>query len=212
MMPPAVTEYASGRSWAKAWQHEYRYGVWLIYPPEPHRSAVTALRERYAWSQSSRCDAHISLSLPLPRPVTAADVAELQAALSQVQPFRVSFGPLVRQPAHRGVVLEVSPQDSLRALLEKVEATSAFAGAVPRKYPFWAHLTIAEMVTWEQTYAIIEELADLPLSGEFDLAYLSYAVPDEEFSFTERARVYLGRADTPPAHRSSPEDRPNGPD
>jgi hypothetical protein len=31
----------------------------------------------------------------------------------------------------------------------------------------------------------------LPLVGEFELEYLSYAVPDEKFEFTERARIYL---------------------
>ncbi len=193
----AVTEYASGKTWAVEWQREYRYGIWLIYPPEPHLSAITALRERYAWAQSCECDAHISLSVPLPRPINASDVAELQAALRTVPPFTVTYGPLVRRPAHRGVVLEISPQDTLRALLETVEATSAFERAAPRPYPYWAHMTIAEMVTWEQTYAIIEELKDLPLQGDFELTYLSYAVPDERFCFTERARARLGSPETP---------------
>ena len=52
------------------------------------------------------------------------------------------------------------------------------------------HMIIAEMLTWEQTYQIIDEVKDLCLGGEFELEYLSYAVPDEKFKFTERARIY----------------------
>ena len=56
----------------------------------------------------------------------------------------------------------------------------------------WAHMTIAENPTMEQSYEIINELRDLNLVGEFRLEYLSYAVPDENFAFTEMLRIKLG--------------------
>ncbi len=187
-----ITEYADEQNWEKQWQKEYKYGVFLIYPPEPHRSKITELRNRYAWSQSSQCDAHISLSVQIPRPVTADDIAEIQNKLKDIQTFMIAYGPIMDKPLHRGVALDIVPQDALKSLSEVVEATSVFATAIKRKYPYRAHMTIAEMLTWEQTYQIIDELKDLPLTGEFELAYLSYAVPDECFKFTERARITIG--------------------
>ena len=187
-----ITSYADERNWENEWQREYKYGIILVLPPEPHRSRINELRRRYAPSEAESCDAHISLSVQVPRPVTAAHVAEVRDKLRTIEPFAIQYGPLVVKPAHRGVILEIGPQDTLEALLKTVEATCLFEGALKRKYPYRAHMTITEFVTWEQTYQIIEELKDLPLSGEFMLNYLSYIVPDDAFRFTERAKIPLG--------------------
>lgn len=186
-----VTPYADESNWEKNWQKEYKYGIFLIFPPEPHLSAITALRNKYAWAQASQCNAHISLSVQVPQAVTQAHLNELQNKLNHVDPINIKYGPVVEKPQHRGVVLEISPQDQLKSLLQIVESASVFSGGLKREYDYWAHMTIAEMLSWDQTYEIISELKDLPLSGEFKLEYVSYAVPDEKFEFTERARIYL---------------------
>jgi len=191
-----VTTY-SDVMWEQDWQKEYRYGIILVYPPEPHLSKNTKLRDYYAWAQYSECDAHISLSVQVGRPVTQSDIDELQKKLSQAAPFRIQYGPVVDKPEHPGVALEIKQQQELKALLEIVEVSPIFEHSPVRKFPYWAHMTIAEKVSWEQTYQIIEEVKDLPLSGEFELAYLSYAVPDDDFKFTERLRIYLGQGGTP---------------
>ena len=64
-----VTSYADETMWEDDWVREYKYGIILIYPPEPHLARVTKLRERYSWANGA-CDAHISLSVPVRRPVT----------------------------------------------------------------------------------------------------------------------------------------------
>lgn len=186
-----ITKYTDESSWEKNWQKEYKYGIFLIYPPEPHLSKITELRNKYAWSQSSLCNAHISLSVQIPQGLTQSHINELQNKLCDIDSIRIKYGPIVDKPQHRGVVLEVSPQERLKYLLDVVESCSAFQGAIERKYKYWAHMTIAEMLTWEQTYQIIDEVKDLCLGGEFELEYISYAVPDEKFEFTERARIYL---------------------
>ena len=186
-----VTTYADETMWEKAWQREYKYGIILIYPSEPHRTTITALRDRYAWSQTSQCDAHISLSMPIAHPVTQRQLDEVKVGISAIKPFQVRYGPVVEKPQHRGVVLAVQPQDALTDILTAIELTSVFDDAPLRKYPYWAHMTIAEQLDWEQTHRIIDEVKDLQLEGRFELRYLSYAVPDQTFHFTERARVYL---------------------
>ena len=106
-------------------------------------------------------------------------------------PFTVHYGPVVEKPAHKGVMLAISEQEELRDLLG-MEMSSIFEGAPVRKYPYLAHMTVAEFVSWEQTYEIIEEMKGMSLTDSFMLGYLSYAVPDQNLRFTERARVYLG--------------------
>jgi len=69
-----------------------------------------------------------------------------------------------------------------------------FEGAIERKWPFKGHVTIAEVLTDEQSLQVRAELEGLLLSGEFLVDHLSYMVPDENFAFTERARIRIGRA------------------
>jgi 2'-5' RNA ligase len=120
---------------------------------------------------------------------------EIIIKLRSIDPFCINYGPIVDKPTHPGVVLKISQQDDLKKLVENIESTSLFEGVVTRKYPFWAHMTIAEMLTMEQTYQIINELKDIPLTDLFRLTYLSYAVPDENFAFTERLKIKLGQYD-----------------
>ncbi len=191
-----ITTYADEQNWVEEWKKEYKYGVILILPPEPHYSKVTEIRNKYAWAQSCcECGAHISLSVQIPRPVTGAHIAELKGKLANKKPFTVKYGPVVDKPFYQGVMLDIHPQDTLKSLQETVESTSLFEGAKERKHPYWAHMTIAERATWEQTFKMIDEVKELPLSGQFRLEYLSYVVPDNNYIITERERIYLGRKD-----------------
>ena len=172
---------------------EYRYGVVVIVPPDPHRTVVNALRRAYAWSQSSECDAHVSLSVQVPGPVDPIDVRDLEDRLAHVEPFVLEYGPIVLGGDDRGIVLDVRPREKLEELLPLVEAARMFDGAMERKWPFRGHMTIAEMLTEEQSERVRRELADLDLSGRFLVDRLSYVVPDENFAFTERATARIGR-------------------
>ena len=82
------------------WMKEYQYGIVLIVPPDPHRTVVNALRRTYAWSQSSECDAHISMSAQVPRPVETRHLREIEDRLAHFEPFNLShtahFLPLFR--------------------------------------------------------------------------------------------------------------------
>jgi 2'-5' RNA ligase len=189
-----LTYYAEKMDGWKQWQREYQYGVILIFPPEPHLSKITALRNQYRWTQSSECDAHISLTVEIPQPMLQAHLDEITEKLSSIDSFCIQYGPLIDKPIHPGVMLRIAQQDKLKSLIEAIETASLFTGAVARTYPFFAHMTIAETLpTMEQTYQIINELKDIPLTDKFLLTYVSYAVPDENFAFTERLRIRLGK-------------------
>ncbi len=182
------------RGW-EPWQQKYRYGVLLIIPPEPSLSLVDSLRVRYAWAQSSECPAHISLTVPLPQPLAPEHWTELVGIASEIKPFTIHYGPLTHYLPHPGVVLRIDPQDRLDHLREALESASCFAQADPRRYPFSAHMTIAEMISAEQTIEIMSALQGDAPQGSFLCQKVSHVVPDDRFRFAERTRLTLGATD-----------------
>lgn len=187
------THYVLRMAGWKKWMKEYQYGIVLIIPPEPHKAVVNALRQVYAWSQSSECDAHISLSVPVPGPVDPIDLRELEDRLATFEPFILNYGPIITGGDGRGIVLDIQPQEKLKKLLLLIEEGRMFQGASERKWPYLGHMTIAEMLTTAQSQQICDELSSLRLSGYFLVDHLSYLVPDENFAFTERVKIRLGR-------------------
>jgi 2'-5' RNA ligase len=152
-------------------------------------SRVNALRERYAWSQSAECDAHISLSVPVPRALDRADWRELETIAAGVEPFEIRYGPLMNYLPHPGVCLAIEPQAALDELRIAIESASGFADAKPRRFPFSAHMTIAELISVEQTHEIMEEVKTEAPQGTFLCDNLCYLVPDSGFRFVERGRL-----------------------
>jgi 2'-5' RNA ligase len=188
-----VATYAADISRWEAWQREYRFGVILIYPPDPPLQQVNALRARYDPRSQSTCDAHISLTVPLPRPLTEAHWVELESIAAGIAPISVRYGPLMNYLPHPGVCLAVEPQAELDRLRTALEAASAFMGARARRYPFSAHMTIAEFISVDQTEALMVELEDIAPQGTFLCSGVSYAVPDSGFHFGEHRRLELCR-------------------
>jgi 2'-5' RNA ligase len=188
-----VTVYARDMNGWERWQRAYRYGVLLIYPPDPFLSAVNSLRARHDPRSYAICEAHVSLTVPLPGPLSEAQWRELEAIVATIDPVPSRYGPLMDYLPHPGVCLAIAPQDALDRLRIALEGTSAFAGAAPRRYPFSAHMTIAEFASVEETEALMVVLRDVAPQGEFLCEAVSYAVPEEEFRFSERRRLRLGR-------------------
>jgi 2'-5' RNA ligase len=186
-----VTQYESNiRHW-EDWKKEYRFGVLLIFPPEPLLAQVNALRTKYDPQSQAACDAHISLTIPLPRPISEAQWSELEPIVSAIEPFPIHYGPLKNYLPHPGVCLAIEPQDALNRLRAALETAPVFAGAPVRKYPFSAHMTIAEFITIEQTEALMDELKQVAPEGVFVCTSVAYAVPDANFHFIERRQLGL---------------------
>jgi 2'-5' RNA ligase len=171
------------------WQRAYRFGVILIFPPQPLRAQVNALRARHDPESQATCDAHISLTVPLPREPADRDWEELAAVVAAITPPTIRYGPATTSLPHAGVVLAIEPQAELDRLRAALESCAAFAGATPRRYPFWAHMTIAEFITVERSIALAAELIDVAPSGSFRCDAVSHAVPNADFHFEERLRL-----------------------
>jgi 2'-5' RNA ligase len=155
-------------------------------------SAVNALRAKYDPRSSAIIGAHITMTVPFPRPATGARWTELEGLAAEIAPVEIRYGPVRHYLPHPGVCLAIEPQAELERLLVHLEASSAFEGAKPRPYPFSAHMTIAEFITVERTESLMVELKDVAPNGSFMCSHVSYAVPDSEFHFAERGRLELG--------------------
>lgn len=188
----AITAYADPPPSWEPWCHEYRYGAFYIFPPEPVRGQINALRARYDPTSQAICDAHISLTVPVPHPLTDGDAAEVAAALRAVPAFDVAWGPPWQYPGIPGAVLRIEPAARFAHIVAMLEGCACFAHATPRRYAFSPHMTIAEFVTLERTATILAELAGAGLAGDFRCDTVAYAVPDAEFHFTERVLWPLG--------------------
>lgn len=89
---------------------------------------------------------------------------------------------------HPGVCLAIEPQAELNKLRIALEGSTIFEEAQKRRFPFSAHMTIAEFITVEQTIELMIELKDVAPRGDFICTCVSYAVPDANCRFTERAK------------------------
>jgi hypothetical protein len=186
-----IINYATDILRWKDWQKPYKYGGILIIPPDPPFSKIEALRGKYDPVAQAICGAHISVTVPLPRPLSKANLFELKSITSGIKPFTVKYGPLINFLPAPGVYLAIEPRDALDNLRAALESAAVFKGAIPREHPFLPHLTIAEFIGEDDTKELMVKLKDVAPSGSFLCTSVSYCVPDKNFHFTERGRFDL---------------------
>jgi 2'-5' RNA ligase len=147
----ANIEYARETSGWEKWQFEYKFGAFYIFPPAGIIEAVDALRQNHDPKSASICQAHISLSEPLPAPLSNQQIGEIRGALSAIEPFEIHYGPLRSFPPYPGVCYTITPEDDFRQLRTALHSTLAFA-SVPLNHEHIApHMTIAEFISVEGT-------------------------------------------------------------
>jgi hypothetical protein len=98
-----VIEYVADVSCWEAWRQQYQYGVLLILPPDPPKNKVNDLRTKYDPKGQSICQAHISLTVPVPRSLNDTYLEELQEIASDIKPFSIHCRPLINYLPHPGV-------------------------------------------------------------------------------------------------------------
>lgn len=188
-----ITPYARAMDGWQPWQEEYRFGVLLLFVPEPLRSRVNEIRAEHDPRSQDSCDAHVSLTVPLPRGLTEEDWQALEAVGRRQSPFAVRYGPVKHYLPHPGVVLDVGPFDVLDGLRRALETAPPFeGGGQKRRRPFTPHMTLAEFISAERTIELMDELAGSFPKGSWHCDAVSYAVPDEDFRSAERRRLNLG--------------------
>jgi 2'-5' RNA ligase len=187
-----ASPYARMTDWLD-WQRPYRLGVLLVLPPGRVRKEVNELRARYDPRSQAAAEAHVSLTVPFQKEPDHGLWSELDRVASSFRPFTIHYGPLVSFLPKPGAALDIEPKDALDRLRRALETCEVFAGAGPRPYPFWPHMTIAEFVSVDATKELVRQIGgDRAPVGSFVCDHLSYLVPDESLHFTERRVVKLG--------------------
>jgi 2'-5' RNA ligase len=187
-----VFKYADTSHW-EAWQREYRYGAFYIFPPRGIIELIDQLRRKYDPKSDSYCQAHISLSEPLRAPLTEEQVQELQETLSSIEPFEMHYGPLRSFPPFPGVVYAITPEDAFMGLRSRIHETSLFKDRPLMREHIKPHMTIAEFITSERTHELLEELSGKAPEGTFLCTAIEYAIPNHDFYFERVLQLPLGK-------------------
>lgn len=191
-MGGAPFDYPRDTSHWQAWQYEYRYGAFYLFPPVGVIEHVDSLRLKYDPVSSAACQAHVSLSEPVPRPLAREDIEELRRLLSDAAPFKVTYGNVHSSAPYPGVVYEVGPAENFTRLRNRVHSASAFRSSAFSRAGIPPHMTIAEFVTLEDSVAIAADLAGTAPAGEWLCRDIEYAIPDEGMRFHRVLRLPLG--------------------
>jgi 2'-5' RNA ligase len=146
-----MIEYSKNTDQWEDWQSEYQFGAFYIFPPDEVIGPIDELRRTYDPKSDSICQAHISLSESLKTPVTDEQIEEIRQALSTIEPFTITYGPLRWFPPHPGVVYTIEPESGFRKLRNALHATTPFKDVPLRREHIAPHMTIAEFITAERT-------------------------------------------------------------
>jgi hypothetical protein len=192
-MPGTPWSYSELANHWESWQQPYQFGAFYIFPSDEVRYYVDGLRQRHDPRSAAICTAHVSVSEPLPRAVTAEDLAEAATALKSVDPFRLSFSDLHSTTPYPGVVYAIEPADAVRALRDLLHSGSLFSDADLNGADISPHMTVAEFITVEESLALEAELTGHVLEDSWVCSDLVYAVPDDSFTFHVVTRLPLGR-------------------
>jgi 2'-5' RNA ligase len=203
MKTDSITSYPQDINGWQDWQKEYRYGVFLIIPPDPPRSRMDVLRGKYDPRGQAVCCTHISLTSPLTRLVDKDGWVELEGIAAKIKPVMIQYGPIANFLPAPVLYISVEPGQELVRMYEALEKARVFHGCSPHIANWKPHMTITEYIAeyFDRTMTIdqmrnqVEELTanlkDAVPRGSFLCSRLSYAVPDEHFHFTERALLVL---------------------
>jgi 2'-5' RNA ligase len=184
-----VVDYVSDTSTWEKWQRDYRLGLILIMPPDDVAGPINALRSKYDPRTYAYCPAHITLSDPLGLEMTPQREDEIRRILGEVEPFRLYFDEPHASRERGGVAYPIRPRepiDDLRAALHKA---SIFCRPPYYTRNIPPHMTIAEFVTIEESWRILEEIKGIAPSGSFLCDRLEFIVPDINMRF-QRVKSY----------------------
>jgi hypothetical protein len=187
-----MVTYVTDTSKWEEWQVDYRLGLILIMPPPEVSSLIDPLRARYDPVAFAICPTHISISDPLRLEMTPEHDAENAAILSSIAPFRLHYDKPKASRRYAGVAYPIAPQEPIDGLKRRLHQAAVFQGQVYRRRDIPAHMTIAEFVTIEESFRIVEEIQNIAPSGSFLCDRLEFIVPDTNFQFHSVKTYSLG--------------------
>lgn len=178
-----MVSYVTDTSAWQPWQRDYRLGLILILPPPEIAALIDPLRAKYDPGAAASCPTHISVSDPLRLEMTPDLDAEVATILADIPAFRLTFDRPRASREHAGVAYPIAPQAPIDELKCRLHQAAVFEGKAYQRRDIPAHMTIAEFVTIEESFRIVEELGDAAPHGSFLVDRLAFIVPDVEMRF-----------------------------
>lgn len=162
-------------------------------------SLIDPLKARYDPDAPYACPTHISVSDPLRLEMTPGRDAEIARLLRSIDPFVLHFDKPRASREHAGVAYPITPQAPIDALKRALHQAAVFDGKVYKRRDIPAHMTIAEFVTIEESFRIVEEIGDSAPSGSFLCDELAFIVPDIAMRFYVVKTFALGNGQRRPS-------------
>lgn len=169
--------------WAD-WQKDFKYGTFVIWPPDPVREVVNRLRERYDPLSQRICEAHITLTQPFLRRPAELDWDQLETIVSGFAPFTIRYGPLNTFLPYPCIYYEIHPSARVKALRAALHETGLFNLDRPHTDDFVPHMTINDgRPDAARTQEIFDALRTSVSDGAFECREIAFILPDSGFHF-----------------------------
>lgn len=169
------------------WQRAYIFGTLVIWPPEPVRGMVNALRQHYDPVSQATCEAHISLTQPFIRRPDKDDLEHLRQIALNFESFQIQFGPLNSFLPYPCIWLEVHPVSRILSLRQKLHETGLFNLSLAHTDDFVPHMTITEGLSGPKVnQELLESMKPKVTAGSFTCTDFVHIVPNPQFHFEVR--------------------------
>ena len=174
------------------WQKVYKYGTFVIWPPEHVRNNVNLLRHQYDPVSQSTCGAHITLTQPFLRQPSSKEWEELHEVVSRFASCEIRYGPLNTFLPYPCIWYEIHPSELVLTIRQALHATGLFNLDLPHTDGFIPHMTITEgQSELNVTEELFTTLRDEISGGTFICSEIALIVPDRHFHFGIKRRLPL---------------------
>jgi 2'-5' RNA ligase len=166
------------------WQRPYRFGTIVIRPPDEVRETVNSQRAEYDPVSQAYCQAHISVTQPLSRPLDGEEWRQVSELLLAHEPFEIRFGPVNSFLPYPCIWYEIHPAEKILAIRSDLHQTGFFNLAMKHPKDFIPHMTVTEGLSGPAVdQGLLERIGTESSKGSFLCEELAYIVPNEAFRF-----------------------------
>ena len=177
--------------WAE-WQLNYLHGLFVIWPPDAVRKAVSELRRRYDPESQATIEAHITLTQPFLERPGDEEWDLLARIVAGHEPFEISYGPVNTFFPNPVIYLEIQPKETLLALRQALHDTGLFNLTLPYTDDFVPHMTIAEGRSDRTVNEVmLAEVRSQAPQGTFLMSEIVCVAPDDHFHFEIGKRLAM---------------------
>jgi 2'-5' RNA ligase len=174
------------------WQKAYEFGSLVIWPPDSVREIVNRQRQEYDPVSQATCEAHITLTQPLLRPLKDREWDQIMRIVSSFDAFQIDYGPVNSFLPYPAIWYEIHPKEKVLEMREALHQTGFFNLALPHTEGFIPHMTITEGESGPAVdEALLEHIRARVESGCFRCDDVAYVVPNETFCCEVMRRLPL---------------------